>query len=53
MAYERVLLESRPDLVIFVGDVNSTIACTLAPTKISYNPTHSSGNQDPASRIVR
>ncbi len=26
-AFERVLLEHRPDLVIVVGDVNSTIAC--------------------------
>lgn len=37
MAYEKVLLEHRPDLVIVVGDVNSTIACTLAASKISYN----------------
>jgi UDP-N-acetylglucosamine 2-epimerase (non-hydrolysing) len=36
MAYERVLLESRPDLVIVVGDVNSTMACTIAAVKISY-----------------
>ena len=38
IAYEKVLLERRPDLVIVVGDVNSTIACALAASKISYNP---------------
>jgi UDP-N-acetylglucosamine 2-epimerase (non-hydrolysing) len=34
--YEKVLLETEPDLVIVVGDVNATMACTLAATKISY-----------------
>lgn len=37
-AYEKVLLEHHPDLVIVVGDVNSTIACTLATAKVSYRP---------------
>ncbi len=37
MAYEKVLLEKRPDLVIVVGDVNSTAACALAAVKISYS----------------
>jgi UDP-N-acetylglucosamine 2-epimerase (non-hydrolysing) len=36
MAYEKVLSETRPDLVIVVGDVNSTMACTLAAIKITY-----------------
>ena len=34
MAYEKVLIEKRPDLVIVVGDVNSTLACTLATVKL-------------------
>jgi UDP-N-acetylglucosamine 2-epimerase (non-hydrolysing) len=34
IAYEKILLESRPDMVIVVGDVNSTVACTLAAVKL-------------------
>jgi UDP-N-acetylglucosamine 2-epimerase (non-hydrolysing) len=36
IAYEKVLLESRPGLIIVVGDVNSTMACTIAAVKLSY-----------------
>ena len=36
MAYEKILREKCPDLVIVVGDVNSTMACTLAAVKITY-----------------
>ena len=36
IAYEKVLMEEQPDMVIVVGDVNSTVACTLAASKISY-----------------
>jgi UDP-N-acetylglucosamine 2-epimerase (non-hydrolysing) len=39
MAYEEVLIEQQPDLVVVVGDVNSTMAATLAATKIVY-PDH-------------
>lgn len=34
--FEEVLLREQPDLLIVVGDVNSTIACTLVAAKISY-----------------
>ena len=34
IAYEKVLLETRPAMVVVVGDVNSTVACTLAAVKI-------------------
>jgi UDP-N-acetylglucosamine 2-epimerase (non-hydrolysing) len=35
--FEPVLLEHQPDVVILVGDVNSTIACALAASKIIYS----------------
>jgi len=39
--YEKLCLESsRPDLVIVVGDVNATIACTLAAKKIGVHVAH-------------
>lgn len=34
--FEPVLLEVRPDVLLVVGDVNSTIACTLVAAKIEY-----------------
>jgi UDP-N-acetylglucosamine 2-epimerase (non-hydrolysing) len=34
--FEAALVEHRPALVIVVGDVNSTIACALAASKIIY-----------------
>ncbi len=36
MSYEKILYDHRPDLVVVVGDVNSTMAATLAATKIVY-----------------
>jgi UDP-N-acetylglucosamine 2-epimerase (non-hydrolysing) len=35
-AYESVLLERRPDVVVVVGDVNSSVACALVAAKIVY-----------------
>jgi UDP-N-acetylglucosamine 2-epimerase (non-hydrolysing) len=46
IAYEKAILESHPDLVIVVGDVNSTVACTLTASKITY-PTSNTKKQDP------
>jgi UDP-N-acetylglucosamine 2-epimerase (non-hydrolysing) len=37
IAYEKIIIENKPDLIIVVGDVNSTVACTLAASKISYD----------------
>ena len=36
ITYEKVLLKARPALVVVVGDVNSTMACTIAASKIVY-----------------
>ncbi len=35
--FEPVLLEMHPDVLLVVGDVNSTIACTLVASKIEYS----------------
>jgi UDP-N-acetylglucosamine 2-epimerase (non-hydrolysing) len=35
--FEEVLLNERPDALIIVGDVNSTIACALVASKISFD----------------
>ena len=39
-AYEKVLIEHSPDLVMVFGDVNSTIACSLAATKLQVPVAH-------------
>lgn len=36
--FEPVLLAEQPDILLVVGDVNSTIACTLVASKIEYPP---------------
>ncbi len=51
IAYEKILLDSRPDMVIVVGDVNSTVACTLAAIKISYNSTNSANSTNSTNSI--
>lgn len=38
--FEPVLLEQLPDVLLVVGDVNSTIACTLVASKINYPAEH-------------
>jgi len=48
IAYEKILFESRPDLVIVVGDVNSTMACTLAAVKL---PAQSSKHKVASSKL--
>lgn len=38
--FEPVILEKKPDLVLVVGDVNSTIACALVATKLGVQVAH-------------
>jgi UDP-N-acetylglucosamine 2-epimerase (non-hydrolysing) len=40
IAYEKVCMESRPDWIVVVGDVNSTLACTLVGTKLLIPVAH-------------
>jgi UDP-N-acetylglucosamine 2-epimerase (non-hydrolysing) len=40
VAYEKLCLASRPDWCVVVGDVNSTIACTLAAKKLGIRVAH-------------
>jgi len=40
IAYEKVLLERRPDLVVVVGDVNSSMAATIAAVKLGVKVAH-------------
>lgn len=39
-AFEPVLLEHKPDVVVVVGDVNSTIACALVAVKLGVPVAH-------------
>ncbi|MCB1718808.1 MAG: UDP-N-acetylglucosamine 2-epimerase (non-hydrolyzing) [Candidatus Competibacteraceae bacterium] len=40
MAFEKVCLDRQPDLIIVVGDVNSTLACTLTAKKLGIAVAH-------------
>lgn len=40
VAYERLCMTRRPDWVVVVGDVNSTMACTLAAKKLDIPVAH-------------
>src|SRR3972149_4964921 len=40
VSFERFLLEDRPDLIVVVGDVNSTLACSLTAKKLGIKVAH-------------
>jgi UDP-N-acetylglucosamine 2-epimerase (non-hydrolysing) len=40
VAFEKVCLEQRPELVIVVGDVNSTLACAITAKKLGIEVAH-------------
>jgi UDP-N-acetylglucosamine 2-epimerase (non-hydrolysing) len=35
--FEPILLQEKPDVLLLVGDVNSTVACALVAAKVRYN----------------
>ena len=39
-SFEKVCLEQKPDLVIVVGDVNSTLACSITAKKLGITVAH-------------
>jgi UDP-N-acetylglucosamine 2-epimerase (non-hydrolysing) len=40
IGFEKILFSEQPDLVIVVGDVNSTLACALAAVKLNISVAH-------------
>jgi UDP-N-acetylglucosamine 2-epimerase (non-hydrolysing) len=40
VAFEKEVLENRPDLVLVVGDVTSTLACSIAAKKLQIDVAH-------------
>jgi UDP-N-acetylglucosamine 2-epimerase (non-hydrolysing) len=40
VAFEKICVEERPDLVVVVGDVNSTMACAIAAKKLCIAVAH-------------
>ena len=52
MAYEKVLIKDKPDLVVVVGDVNSTMAATVAAVKINYGNSKAKKSADHELSVV-
>lgn len=40
IGFEKILLEEKPDIVLVVGDVNSTVACSLTAKKLNIKVAH-------------
>lgn len=58
VAYERLCQEHRPDVVVLVGDVNSTLACAIVAKKLHITVAHveaglRSGDRDMPEEINR
>jgi len=44
--FEGVLVQEKPDMMIVVGDVNSTLACCVVASKIQYPDDSKEGNEN-------
>jgi UDP-N-acetylglucosamine 2-epimerase (non-hydrolysing) len=58
VAYEKLCLEEQPDVVVVVGDVNSTLACSIVAKKLHITVAHveaglRSGDRDMPEEINR
>jgi UDP-N-acetylglucosamine 2-epimerase (non-hydrolysing) len=58
VAYEKLCMEHRPDVVVVVGDVNSTLACAIVAKKLHIKVAHveaglRSGDRDMPEEINR
>ncbi len=40
MSFEKLIKDAKPDMVVVVGDVNSTIACTITAAKLGIKTVH-------------
>ena len=40
VAFEKICTDHSPDLVVVVGDVNSTMACSIASAKLNIKVAH-------------
>ena len=40
LAFEKILLEEKPDIVLVVGDVNATVACSVTSIKLGIMTVH-------------
>ena len=47
IAFERLCLDHRPDMVLVVGDVNATVACSLTAAKLRIPVAHSATSRNP------
>ncbi len=43
VAFEKELMENRPDLIVVVGDVTSTLACSITAKKLQIDVAHVEG----------